>query len=188
LSKEIVRPTVLRQLLRRGRTAVEVLILLGFTPLLSMALNAPPPPYPRGGHSDDGDPYLLRLAVVMLVLIGCVGLIARQISNPRFRAIRPPMKAEFLFYVFLSKNDCDAIVGDLEERFKLMRKKFGARKANLWYWIQATRSIGPIAWAWTKKTVMKPVIGMIAWAVAKRLLDHDSWLAALMELWKRIRQ
>ena len=33
----------------------------------------------------------------------------------------------------------------------------------------------------------KPIIGVIAWAVAKGLLDHDSWLAALVELWRRIR-
>jgi len=99
----------------------------------------------------------------------------------------PPLNAEFLFYLFLDVQKCDAIVGDLEERYKLISKKFGARRANFWYWTQAIQSVGPIAWAWAKKAALKPVLGVIAWVVAKGLVGHDSWLAALVEIWKRIR-
>ncbi len=84
-------------------------------------------------------------------------------------------------------HNCDALVGDLEERYWLIPGKFGARRANLWYWTQAIRSVGPIAWAWAKKLALKPVIGVIAWSIAKDLLRHDSWLAALVETWRRIR-
>ena len=99
----------------------------------------------------------------------------------------PPSNAAFLFYLFLDTQNCDAIVGDLEERYKLICKEFGARKANFWYWTQAIRSVGPIVWAWGKRAALKPVIGVIAWTVARGLVGHDSWLAELVEMWKRIR-
>lgn len=82
----------------------------------------------------------------------------------------PPLNAEFLFYLFLDAQNCDALVGDLEERYRLIYKKFGQRRANFWYWTQAIRSVGPIVWAWMKK-VLKTLSG----------------LAALLELYRRIR-
>ena len=102
-------------------------------------------------------------------------------------AIDPPLNAEFLFYLFLNVQNCEAVVGDLEERYRLIHKRFGPRRANFWYWTQAICSVGPIAWAWVKTLVLKPVIGIIAWAVARGLVGHDSWLAALLEMWRRIR-
>ena len=99
----------------------------------------------------------------------------------------PPSKAEFLFYLFMTPQNCDAIVGDLEERYRLIRKKFGKRRADFWYWTQAMRSLGPVAWAWTKKVLIKRVAALVCWSVAKGLLGHDSWLAALVEIWKSIR-
>jgi hypothetical protein len=103
------------------------------------------------------------------------------------QSLYPPINAEFLFYFFLDEQNCDALVGDLEERFKLMHKKFGKGKADFWYWTQAIRSVGPVMLAWMKKVSLKPVIGVIGWAIAKGLLGHDSWLAALVELYRRIR-
>ena len=106
-------------------------------------------------------------------------------NGPR---VTPPKNAEFLFYCFLDAQNCDALVGDLEERYKLIHTKFGSRKANFWYWTQAIRSVVPIAWAWGKRVAVKPLIGVVAWAVAKGLIGHDSWLAALVELYRKIRQ
>lgn len=102
-------------------------------------------------------------------------------------AIFPPLSAEFLFHLFLATEKCGALLGDLEEGYKLIHKKFGPSAANFWYWTQALRSVGPIAWAWAKTAVLKPVIGVIAWALAKSLIGHDSWLASVVEIWKRIR-
>jgi hypothetical protein len=82
----------------------------------------------------------------------------------------PPLNAEFLFYLFMTSQNCDALVGDLEERYKLIRKKFGKRRADFWYWTMAVRSLGPIVWAAAKGTV-------------KRL----SGLTTLVELYRRIR-
>ena len=86
------------------------------------------------------------------------------------KSVLPPVNAEFLFYLFLDSKLCDALVGDLEERYQLIHEKFGARRANLWYWVQVMTSVGPIAWAATKK-----------------LLKAVSGVAALVEMWRRIR-
>jgi hypothetical protein len=96
----------------------------------------------------------------------------------------PPANAEFLFYLFLDPQDCDALVGDLEERYKLIQKRFGALRANYWYWAQAIRSVGPIALGWGTKIAVKPVLGVIAWAVGRNLVGNGSWLVALGEIWK----
>jgi hypothetical protein len=89
-------------------------------------------------------------------------------QRPRQRAL--PKNAEFLFYLFLDPQNCDALVGDLEERYRLIREKFGRRRANFWYWTQALQSVGPIVWAWGKRT-----------------LRTLSGIAALVEFYRRIR-
>jgi len=101
--------------------------------------------------------------------------------------VGPPRNAEFLFYVFMPPQNCDAVVGDLEERYRLIHKKFGRRRANFWYWTQAVRSLGPIVWVWTKKISLKPFAAAVAWAIAKGLIGHDSRLAVLVELYRKIR-
>jgi hypothetical protein len=99
----------------------------------------------------------------------------------------PPINAEFVFYFFLDGPNCDAVVGDLEERYRRINERFGTARANCWYWKEAIRTTGPIAGSWAKTLVMKPVIGVLAWGMAKGLIGHDSWLAALVEMWKKIR-
>lgn len=112
---------------------------------------------------------------------------------PEMRAKRlrnwcnPPSGVEYLFYFVLDAANCDAIVGDLEERYRIILRKFGKGPADFWYWKQAICSVGPIVLAWVKKLILKPFIGVIAWAVAKGLLGHDSWLATLVELYRRMR-
>lgn len=103
------------------------------------------------------------------------------------RQNKAPLNADFLFYLFMDAKHCDAIVGDLEERHRLIHKKFGARRAKFWYWSQTIRSVGPIVWAWAKKLIMKPVVAAITWAAAKHLLNDGSWLVMVAEVWKRIR-
>lgn len=98
-----------------------------------------------------------------------------------------PLTAEYLFYLWMSRQNAEAITGDLEEGYKALRKKFGRRRANFWYWTQTGMSLGPIVWAWAKKVSLKPVVGLVTWAVAKGLIGRDGWMAALVELWKRVR-
>jgi len=78
--------------------------------------------------------------------------------------VTPPITAQvFMFALFLSQRNCDALEGDLEERYRIVKKKFGKRHANFWYWTQTVRSVGPLAWTWVKRTVVKPVEALIGW-------------------------
>ena len=124
-------------------------------------------------------------------LLRSAALLHRQAETlenwERCRKVKPPVNAEYLFYLLMTRQNCDALVGDLEERYKLIHKRFGRRRANFWYWTQTLMSLGPIVWAWAKKVVMKPAIAFAGWAVAKGLIGHDGWLAALVELLKRAR-
>jgi len=86
-----------------------------------------------------------------------------------------PSNAEFLFYLFLDAQDCDALVGDLEERYGFIRKKFGMRRANFWYWTQALHSVVPIIWAWATNHLKKPVAILGSWALGSNLVKSE-WL------------
>jgi hypothetical protein len=63
----------------------------------------------------------------------------------------PPSSAEFFLHLHMTPQHCDAIVGDLEERYTLIYKKFDRRRAIFWYWFQTVISLRPIIWAATKK-------------------------------------
>src|SRR5438128_783925 len=75
----------------------------------------------------------------------------------------PPESATFLLYLFLSKKNRKAIPGDLAEEYRqIVLPKFGPRKANLWYWGQVVRSIGPVVRAWLRKVAILAGLGKVA--------------------------
>jgi hypothetical protein len=132
-------------------------------------------------------PLILAMGLTS-VLFHIVDLfLARAVQRSGRLQTRPPLNAEYLFYLFMTPQNCYAFVGDLEERYRLICRKFGRRRADFWYWTQTAMSLGPVVWAWAKKIVLKPVLGIAGWAVAKGLVGHDGWLATVVELWKRIR-
>lgn len=108
-------------------------------------------------------------AIIAVSLNGVLRLVQNAIAN-RNKKFEPPVNASFLLYLFYDAQNCDALVGDLEERYRLIRKRFGTRRANFWYWTQVLRSLAPLGWAATK-----------------RLLKAASGVAALVEMWRRIR-
>jgi hypothetical protein len=97
--------------------------------------------------------------------------------------VTPPINAEFLFHLLMSPQNCDAIVGDLEEHYWRLYKKFGRRRANFWYWFQTCISLRPIIWAAMKK----PLATLAGMAAAKGLIGHDGWIAMLIEFMKKVR-
>lgn len=101
-------------------------------------------------------------------------------------SLSPSLNAAFLFYLCMSRQNADAITGDLDEGYKALLKKFGRRRATVWYWWQTFISLWPIVWVAMKKSLMKPAIAAVTWAVGSGLIKHDGWMAALMELWKKI--
>jgi hypothetical protein len=102
-----------------------------------------------------------------------------------------PVGAEYLFYLFLDSTTCDGLVGDLNERYEVIIRKFGKFRADLWCWKEAFRSVGPVAWGWFKKLVMKPAIALGSWMVGHGLLKDGSALefvkSLLAECLKRMR-
>jgi hypothetical protein len=88
----------------------------------------------------------------------------RWTLNRRTRQRKPPLNAEFLFHLFMpSPQSADALVGDLEERYRYLRKRFGARRANFWYWWQTLISLRPVMAA-----ALKRVSGVMALIEAYR--------------------
>lgn len=59
----------------------------------------------------------------------------------------PPRNAKFTLLLFLSKEDREVQLGDLEETYHKIAEEFGSRRANFWYRSQVVRSLGP--WIWT---------------------------------------
>jgi hypothetical protein len=96
-------------------------------------------------------------------------LIARLSFQLATTAIQPPT-SNFVFRPFMNPEGCDALLGDLEERYKHLRRKLGLFRADFWYLKETMLSVGPVIWAATGATVKKL-----------------SGLAALVELYRRIR-
>ena len=104
------------------------------------------------------------------ILLSCCYLALKYVFKRCRRPFKDRRNATFLLYLFMAPQNWDALVGDLEERYNFIRKKFGARRANFWYWVQVITSLSPIIWAATKK-----------------LLKAVSGVAALVQMWRRIR-
>jgi hypothetical protein len=63
---------------------------------------------------------------------------------------RPPDAAKFIL-LLMPKIYRDCLIGDLEEEYRSVLHKYGARKARLWYWVQVTWSVMPVLWDQVKK-------------------------------------
>jgi hypothetical protein len=57
---------------------------------------------------------------------------------------QPPRLGEYALFLFLSKQDRINIPGDLEEEYRHIESKFGARPATIWYYKQVATSIAPL--------------------------------------------
>jgi hypothetical protein len=59
----------------------------------------------------------------------------------------PPLHAEYLLYLVLSRSEREAVIGDLLEEYRLrVFPRFGPSKAIIWYWSEVLRSILPFLW------------------------------------------
>jgi hypothetical protein len=94
----------------------------------------------------------------------------------------PTSKLTLLFCLFLESPDFNGMVGDLNERHKLMFSRVGRLKADLWYCKEMLRSVTPVAWGWMKKLVMRPVIGLGTWMLGHGLLKDSSIMEALRQI------
>jgi hypothetical protein len=60
---------------------------------------------------------------------------------------RLPFDAKFLLHFFLNAHDCDAFMGDLEERYGVIRAERGRAWAVFWFWREVLTSLGPLVLA-----------------------------------------
>lgn len=70
---------------------------------------------------------------------------------------KPPKFGEYLLYFFLSKPNRINLLGDLEEEFGEVYKKFGRWPAKLFYYKNVACSFAPLIWRRLAKW------GTIAW-------------------------
>jgi hypothetical protein len=57
---------------------------------------------------------------------------------------RPPFDAEFMLHLSLGKEERAAVIGDLVEEYRLMLRRFGRRRANIWFYKQVAGSVWPL--------------------------------------------
>jgi hypothetical protein len=84
-------------------------------------------------------------------------------SNPQ-----PPAKAELLLYWFLKKDEQEAIIGDLIERYPKIHARLGERLARRWFWGEMVHSLWPLI----KRALLKAG-GLVT--LSEWIRRHISW-------------
>ena len=81
---------------------------------------------------------------------------------------RPPINAEFLLHLLMSPEECDGLVGDLEERFNNLVPRIGQRLASIWYTKQVVTSLLPLCMAAFRRlgsSGIVSVVTLVLWLV-----------------------
>lgn len=58
--------------------------------------------------------------------------------------LRPPVNGEFALHLLLSKDEQEAVIGDLIERYGQKCERFGEQRAKLWFYCEVLRSVWPL--------------------------------------------
>lgn len=64
--------------------------------------------------------------------------------NPRPQKPKPPRLAEKTLAFLLDQEDKEVILGDFEEAFMVIARKFSVEQARRWYWIELVKSTPPL--------------------------------------------
>lgn len=65
-------------------------------------------------------------------------------EKPPTKLLRPPLKAEYLLYFFLRKEERGAAIGDLLEEHAMIQQRFSKRYADVWFCKQVAASLWPL--------------------------------------------
>lgn len=57
---------------------------------------------------------------------------------------QPPVNAEFILHLLLRRDEQDAVIGDLLERYPKKCERLGERRAQFWFYGEIVRSIWPL--------------------------------------------
>lgn len=120
----------------------------------------------------EGNGHLVGILLRHSYVVSAVAILQRVRSA--WVEFAPPFgSAEFLFRFFLDQNNCSALVGDLEERYRNKVAKSGSFLAGTWFWSEVVTSL----WA----LVPGIELGQLKFSSRRerelRLVTFDSWEA-----------
>lgn len=87
--------------------------------------------------------------------------------RPGKKLERPPINAEYLLYLFLSRDEREIVIGDLVEVYGEMVRRFNKPRADFWFYKQVLGSLWPLF----RRAVGR--IGALVWLghVLRRLIS-----------------
>jgi len=74
-----------------------------------------------------------------------------KLAQPKSQTTQPSQTGLYVLELVCSRENRDAIAGDLLEDFGRIEKEHGTRKARIWFWCQVTRSVFHLAWPALKR-------------------------------------
>ena len=101
--------------------------------------------------------------VFLLWLLGFLSSREKSALSPA----RPPFNAEYLLYLFLGKEEREAVIGDLLEEYSEILERFNKRRADIWFYKQVGGSLLPLL----RRTILR--IGAVVWLgrILRRLIS-----------------
>jgi hypothetical protein len=74
---------------------------------------------------------------------------------------QPPANLDFILYFLMSRADCDALIGDLQERYSHLVERLGKVRADLWYAKQVSASVWPLLSSWVRRLGSSTVVNAL---------------------------
>lgn len=105
-----------------------------------------------------------RWGLLGVVFIGLIMLEVRAnenaVRNGHTTNVSVPKWGAYLLYLFLSRQERDGLLGDLEEGYQEVHARFGTWAARVWYWKQVLTSLWPLLLR-AASTLIK--VGALGW-------------------------
>jgi hypothetical protein len=98
--------------------------------------------------------YSIESPEISSVFVTRQDIIVNESSKPR-----PPLNAEFVLHLLLKKEEQDAVIGDLLERYANKYKRLGKSRADIWFYTEVGRSLWPLAKRFAAKAIKIAVVG-----------------------------
>jgi hypothetical protein len=78
-------------------------------------------------------------------------------SHNKHKSLGLPLNAEYLLYLFLRKEEREALIGDLAECYGEVIRRFGKVRADIWFYKQVAGSLFPLI----RRAVLR--VAALAW-------------------------
>jgi hypothetical protein len=102
----------------------------------------------------------------VVFLAGLLGLLNSR-KRSALSPARPPFNAEYLLYLFLGKEEREAVIGDLIEGYGKVLERFNKGRADIWFYKQVAGSVLPLL----RQAILR--IGALVWLgrILRRLIS-----------------